>query len=62
MNNVMRAIYQDYQGEVTALVLLEHSATFDTVNLPTLLDVVHHRFAPEWIPLLSFKFISKTLP
>ena len=42
-------------GEVTALVLLDLSAAFDTVNHSTLLDVLHRRFAVDGTPLLWFK-------
>jgi hypothetical protein len=52
MNDIIRAI--DH-GEVTALVLLDLSAAFDTVDHSTLLDVLHRRFAVEGIPLLWFK-------
>jgi hypothetical protein len=51
MNDIIRAIDR---GEVTALVLLDLSAAFDTVDHCTLLDVLHRRFAVEGIPLLWF--------
>jgi len=41
-NDIIRAMDR---GEVTALVLLDLSATFDTVDHCTLLDVLHRRFA-----------------
>ena len=49
MNDIIRSIDR---GEVTALVLLDLSAAFDTVDHCTLLDVLHRRFAVEGIPLL----------
>ena len=52
MNDIICAIDR---GEVTALVLLDLSATFDTVDHSTLLDILHHRFAVEGKPLLWFK-------
>ena len=51
MNDIIRSIDR---GEVTALVLLDLSAAFDTVDHRTLLDVLHRRFAVEGIPLLWF--------
>jgi len=41
-------------GEVTALVLLDLSAAFDTVDHCTLIDVLHRPFAVEGIPVLWF--------
>jgi len=49
MNYIIRAMDR---GEVTALVLLDVSAAFDTVDHCTLLDVLHCRFVVEGIPLL----------
>ena len=43
------------RGEVTALVLFDLSAAFDTVDHSTLLDILYHRFAMEGEPLLWFK-------
>jgi len=51
MNDIIRAMDR---GEVTALVLLDLSAAFDTVDHCTLLDVLHRPFAVEGIPLLWF--------
>ena len=51
MNDIIRGTDR---GEVTALVLLDLSAAFDTVDHCTLLDVLHRRFAVEGIPLLWF--------
>jgi len=51
MNDIIRAIDR---GEVTALVLLDLSAAFDTVDHCTLLEVLHRRFAVEGMPLLWF--------
>jgi len=52
MNDIIHAIGY---GEVTALVLLDLSAAFDTVDHSTLLDVLHRRFAVEGTPLQWFK-------
>ena len=52
MNDIIRAIDR---GEVTALVLLDLSSAFDTVDHSTLLDTLHHRFAVEGKPLLWFE-------
>ena len=52
MYDIIRAIDR---GEVTALVLLDLSSAFDTVDHFTLLDILHHRFAVEGKPLLCFK-------
>jgi Reverse transcriptase (RNA-dependent DNA polymerase) len=49
MNDITRAT--DH-GEVTALVLLDLSAAFDTMDHSTLLDILHRRFAVDGIPLL----------
>ena len=51
MNDIIRATVR---GEVTALVLLDLSAAFDTVDHSMLLDVLHRRFAVDGIPLLWF--------
>jgi len=48
-NDIIRAIDR---GEVTALILLDLNAAFDTVDHGTLLDVLHRRFVVEGIPLL----------
>jgi len=48
MDDIIRAIDR---GEVTALVLLDLSAAFDTVDHQTLLDVLHRRFALRLIQL-----------
>jgi len=45
MKDMIRAMDQ---GEVTALVLLDLSAAFDTVGHCTQLDVLHRRFAVEY--------------
>ena len=52
MDDIIRAIDR---GEVTALVLLDLSAAFDTVDHQTLLDVLHRRFAVDSTPLQWFK-------
>ena len=52
LNDIIRAVDN---SEVTALVLLDLSAAFDTVDHSTLLDVLHRRFAVEGIPLLWFQ-------
>jgi len=52
MNDIILAIDA---GEVSALVLLDLSAAFDTVDHATLLDVLHHRFAMTGVPLTWFK-------
>ena len=52
MNDIILAI--DH-GKVTALVLLDLSAAFDTVDHTTLLDVLNRRFAVEGTSLLWFK-------
>jgi len=52
MNDIIRAIDR---GEITALVLLDLSAAFDTVDHQTMLDVLHHRFSIEAVPLLWFE-------
>ena len=51
MNDIIRATDR---GEVTALVLLDLSAAFDTVDHSMLLDVLHRRFTVDGIPLLWF--------
>ena len=49
-------------GEVTALILLDLSAAFNTVDHSTLLDVLHRRFTVEGIPLLWFNsYLSNRL-
>jgi len=48
MNNIIRAIGC---GEVTALVVLDHSAAFEIVGHTTLLDILRP-FAVDGIPLL----------
>jgi hypothetical protein len=50
-NDIIRAIDR---GEVTALILFDLSAAFDTVDHSMLLDVLHRRFAVEGTPLLWF--------
>ena len=50
MNDIIRATDR---GEVTALVLLDLSAAFDTVDHSMLLDVLR-RFAVDGIQLLWF--------
>jgi len=52
MNDIILAI--DH-GEITALVLLDPSAAFDSADQTTLLDVLHRGFAVEGTPLLWFK-------
>jgi hypothetical protein len=49
LNDIIRAIDN---GEVAALVLLDLSAAFDTVDHAILLDVLQHRFAVDAVPLL----------
>ena len=56
MNDIIRAIDR---GEVTALVLLDLSAAFDTVDHSTLLEVLQRRFAVEGTPLLWFNSYLK---
>jgi len=51
MNVTTRAMDR---GEVTALVLLDLGAAFDTVDQCTLIDGLHRRFAVEGKPLLWF--------
>jgi len=55
VNDIIRAMHR---GEVTALVLLDLSAAFDTVDHCTLLDVLLRKFAVEGIPLLWFNSIA----
>ena len=52
MNDIIRAVDR---GEITALVLLDLSAAFDTVDHQTLLDVLQRRFAVDEVPLLWFQ-------
>jgi retron-type reverse transcriptase len=51
MNDIISAIDR---GEVTALILLDLSAAFDTVDHSTLLYVLHRRFEMKGILLLWF--------
>lgn len=51
MNDIIRAIDN---GEVAAMVLLDLSAAFDTVDHKTLMDVMQQRFAISNIPLMWF--------
>ena len=51
MDDIIRSIDE---GKVTALVLLDLSAAFDTVDHGTLLDVLHRRFAVTDTPLEWF--------
>jgi len=52
MNDVIRSIDD---GNIVALVLLDLSAAFDTVDHDTLLDILHERFAVTDIPLTWFR-------
>ena len=52
MNDVIRSIDD---GNIVALVLLDLSAAFDTVDHDTLLDILHDRFAVTDIPLTWFR-------
>ena len=52
MNDIIRSI--DH-GEVTALVLLDLSAVFDTVDHPTLINVLQHCFAIDGVVLNWFE-------
>ena len=52
MNDVIRSIDD---GNIVALVLLDLSAAFDTVDHDTLLDILHERFAVTDIPLMWFR-------
>jgi len=49
LNDIVRMIDR---GEVTALIMLDLSIVFDTVDHCPLLNVLHRRFAVEGIPLL----------
>ena len=51
INDIIRSIDR---GDVTALVLLDLSAAFDTVYHSKLLDILHRRFAMGGMPLLWF--------
>ena len=53
MNDVIRSIDV---GNIVALVLLDLSAAFDTVDHDTLLDILHERFAVTDNPLMWFSF------
>jgi len=55
MNAIIRAMDR---GEVTALVLLDLSAAFDTVDHCTLLDVLHRLFAVEAYRYTIAKYVS----
>ena len=59
MNDIIRSIVC---GEVIALILLNLSAAFVTADHYTFLDILHHRFAVEGMPLLWFKsyFTNRT--
>ena len=50
MNDVIRSIYD---GNVIALVMIDLSAAFDTVDHDTLLNILHKRFAITDIPLTN---------
>jgi len=52
MNDIIRATDN---GQITALVLLDLSAAFDTVDHSTLIDVLHRSFAVDGQPLTWFK-------
>ena len=54
MNDIIRAIDC---GEVIALILLNRSAAFDTVDHSTFLDILHRRFAVTTaiVQILSYK-------
>jgi len=52
MNDIIRSIDR---GEITALVLLDLTAAFDTVDHQTLIDVLHRRFAIDGVPLSWFE-------
>ena len=57
-NDLVRAIDK---GHVTALVLLDLSAAFDTVNHELLIEVLKKRFAIDGVALNWFKRISMTV-
>jgi hypothetical protein len=52
MNDIIRATDN---GQITALVLLDLSAAFDTVDHTTLLEVLHSRFAVDGLSLTWFQ-------
>ena len=52
MNGIIHSINH---GEVTALVLPDLSSAFDTVDHPTLINVLQHRFAIDGVILNWFE-------
>jgi hypothetical protein len=52
MNDIIRSTDN---GQITALVLLDLSAAFDTVDHTTLIEVLHRRFAVNGQPLIWFQ-------
>lgn len=41
------------KSHVTILIMIDLSATFDTIDIPTLLEILHNYFAIQGIPLKS---------
>jgi hypothetical protein len=52
LNDIIRAVDS---SNAVALVLLDLSAAFDSVDHSTLVDVLHHRFAVDDVALMWFR-------